>query len=95
MCNLVLRSQFCILGALTELWKMTISFIMSACCLSVRVFISGEQLGSHWMDFCEIRYLSIFKKIYEEFQVLLKSDKNNGYCAWRAMYVFDHIAPNS
>jgi hypothetical protein len=25
--------------------------------------------------------LSFFKKSVEEFQVLLKSDKNNGYCA--------------
>jgi hypothetical protein len=42
-----------------------------------------EQLGSHWKDFNEICYLSIFRKSDETFQVLLKSDKNNGYFTQR------------
>jgi len=37
-----------------------------------------EQLGSHWMDFHDILYLSIFRKSVEKIQVPLKSDKNDG-----------------
>jgi len=37
-----------------------------------------EQLGSHWMDFHEILFLSIFLKSVKKIKVLLKSDKNNG-----------------
>ena len=42
-------------------------------CPSVRM----EQLGSHWMDFYEIWYTSIFRKSVEKIQVPLKS-ANNG-----------------
>jgi len=38
-----------------------------------------EQLDSHWTDFHEIQYLSIFQKQFDEIQVTLKSDKNGGY----------------
>jgi len=44
------------------------------------------QLGSHWTDFREILYLSIFRKSVEKFQVLLKSQKNNEY------FTIRHIA---
>jgi hypothetical protein len=44
-------------------------------CLSARM----EQLASHWADFHEIWYLSIFLKYVETIQVSLKSDKSNGY----------------
>jgi hypothetical protein len=43
-------------------------------CPSVRT----EQLGFHWTDFHEIRYLSIFIASVEKIQVSLKSAKNNG-----------------
>jgi len=33
-----------------------------------------------------------FSKIFEEIQVSLKSDKNNGYFSWRPMYIYDHIS---
>jgi hypothetical protein len=46
-----------------------------------------EQLGSHWTDFHEMRYLSIFRKSVQEIQVSLKYDKNNGYLTWRPMYI--------
>jgi hypothetical protein len=48
---------------------------MSVCPSLVRT----EQLGSHWMDFHEIWYLSFFRESVEKIQVLLKSDKNNGH----------------
>ena len=44
-------------------------------CASARM----EQLGFHWTDFFEILHLSIFFKSVKKIQVLLKSDKNNGY----------------
>jgi hypothetical protein len=50
-----------------------------------------EQLGSHWTDFNEIWHLSIFWKCIKKIQVPLKSVKNNGYFAWRPMYIVDHI----
>jgi hypothetical protein len=74
------------LGVFTKLWKATITFIMSVCM---------EQLGSHWTDFHEIWYLSIFQNSVKKIQVLLKSDNNNGHCTWRPMYIYDNILLNS
>ena len=54
-----------------------------------------EQLGSHWTDFHEIWYLNIFRKTVENFQVPLKSDKNNRYFTWTPIYIFDHIPLSS
>jgi len=36
-----------------------------------------EQLGSHWTDFHEIRYMRIFRKSAEKFPVSLNSNNNN------------------
>jgi hypothetical protein len=47
--------------------------------MSVRLSVRMKQLGSHWADFHEIWYLSIFGKCVEKIEVSLKSDKNNGY----------------
>ena len=52
------------------------------------------QLGSHWMDFDEISYLSFFRKSVEKIQISLKSDKNNGYFTWRRFRVYDNISVN-
>ena len=52
----------------------------------VRPSVHMEQLGSHWMDFHEIWYLSIFPKSVEKIQVPLKSVKNNGYLTRRPLY---------
>ena len=55
--------------AFEKMRKATVSFVLSF------------RLHSyHWTDFYEVRYSNIFRKSVEEFQVLLKSDKNNGYC---------------
>ena len=45
----------------------------------VRPSVVKDQLGSHWTDFHESWYFSIFRKITEKIQVSLKSEKNNGY----------------
>jgi hypothetical protein len=50
-----------------------------------------NQLNSHWTDFHEIWYLSIFRKSVKKIQVSLKSHKNNGYFTWRPRYFFDHL----
>jgi len=47
-----------------------------------------EQLVSHWSDFHEILYFSIFRNIVEEIQVSLKSVKNKGYFTRKRMYFF-------
>jgi hypothetical protein len=64
--------------------------LLAAPCLSVHV----EQLCSHWTDFHEILYFSIFffRKSGEKIHVLLKSDKNNGYFTWRRVCVYDNIS---
>jgi hypothetical protein len=62
------------LGAFAKLRQATVSFVMSVC-PSIRV----DQLGSQWMNFHVISYLSVLHKFVEKFQVLLQSDMNNGY----------------
>jgi hypothetical protein len=47
------------------------------------------ELDSHWMDFQEIWYLTNFRKSVYKIQVSLKSDKNNGYVAWKPMHFYD------
>jgi hypothetical protein len=60
--------------------------------------ISGfflTQTSSHWTDFHEISYLSIFRKFVEKVLVSLKSDKNKEYLARRPLYIFDYTSPIS
>jgi hypothetical protein len=59
------------LGAFAK-WRKTIT---ASQCLSVRM----EQLGSHWTDFHEIKYLRIFRKSVWEIQGSLKSDTIKGH----------------
>ena len=75
------------LGVFTKLRKEIISSIMSVC-LSVHPPTCMEQLGSHWMDFHELRYLSIFQKSVKKIQISLKSDNNNRYVIRTPMYIF-------
>jgi hypothetical protein len=60
------------LGALAQLRKATISFVMSVC-----PSVCTEELCSHWNGFHEIWYLSVFLKSVRKIQVSLKTDKNN------------------
>ena len=71
------------LGALAELRKTTISFVMP-----VRPSVRMEQLDSHWKDFYDIWYLKIIRKSVEKIHVLLKSDTNNVYFTLRPIYIF-------
>ena len=47
--------------------------------MSVHLSVRMEQRGSHWTDFHEVYYLSIFLKSTEKVHVSLKSDENNRY----------------
>ena len=54
----------------------------------VRLSCRMKQLGSHWTDFHETSYLSIFRKFAQKIQVPLQSDKNNRHFTWRPLYIF-------
>ena len=73
----ILRPSCRFLGAFVELWKATISFVMSVC-PSVLLSFSMEQLGSHWTDFNKTWYFSFFWNSIYKIQVSLKSHKNKG-----------------
>ena len=70
-------------GAFVKLRNATISFVMCVC-PSLRM----EQLVSHWTDFHEIWYLSIFRKSVEKIQVSLISNKNNSGTLLEDHYTF-------
>jgi hypothetical protein len=74
------------IGAFANLRKATISFIVS-----VRPSVRIEQLGSHWRDFLQIWYLSIFRKSAEKIQISLKSYKNNGYFTWIPIHFWSYL----
>jgi hypothetical protein len=76
-----------VLGALANLRKTAISFIMS-----VRISVRMEQLRSLGTNFYENLYLPIFWKHVVKIQVSLKSDKNNGYFTWRPINPFEDIS---
>ena len=72
--------------------------LLASSCLSVCLSVCPSvrmELGSHWTDFHETWYVSIFRKYVEKIQVSLKSGKNNGYFTWRPTYIHDNISPNS
>jgi hypothetical protein len=74
------------LGAFAKLRKAIISFVMS-----VLPSTRSNSAGSHWTDFHYILYLTTFRKYVEKGQVLLKSDKINGYFTRRIIYIFNPL----
>ena len=95
MYTVIWKITFKFLGAFAKLQKVTINFIMSIC-LSVwsPIHLHGKR-GSHWTEFHEIWYFSIFQKSVQKIQVTLKSDETNGYFIWRPIYTFDHTLLSS
>jgi len=59
-------------------------------CLSVFSSVLMEYLGSHWTDFYEIPYFSVFRKYVEKIQVALNCDKSNWYFKLIPIYIYDH-----
>jgi len=58
-----------VLGAFAKLPEAT---ILASSCLSLCSSVCMEKLGSHWMDFHEILYLSILRKSVKKIRVSLK-----------------------
>ena len=58
------------LGAFAKLRKTTVTSVMS---------VRMEQIASHGTDVDETCYLIFVRIVVGKIQVLLKSDKNNGY----------------
>ena len=83
-----IKLMFFIRDAVCYLWGRDCIFRYVPKILSFHV----EQLGYHWMDFQQIRYLRIFKKSVIKIQVSLKLDKTNMNATWRPIYIFYHIS---
>lgn len=79
-----------LLGALPEMRKVPISFVISAC-----TAIHIEHLGSHSKFFMKFYFFTILRKYVEKFQVLLQYYKNNEYFTRRRMYFWDSTSLNS
>ena len=77
--------SYLLLGAFAKLRKASIRSVVS-----VRPSVRMEQLGSHWTDFHEILYFSIFLNPVEKIKVSFKYNKNNGYFTWRPIYKVIH-----
>ena len=77
--------------------------LLASSCLSVCMYVRPSvgpsahmvQLGSHWTDFYEIWYLRIFRKSVEKIHVSLKSNNDNGFFAWRPVYIYYCISLSS
>ena len=52
-------------------------------------------MSSHWTDFCEILYLSVFFKTCQENSSFLKIWQDNRYFTWCPIYIYDHNVPSS
>ena len=68
------KNEFCFYARVQNCLKRLLASLCLFFCPSVHM----EQLGSHWTDFHEIWYLSIFRTSLEQIEVSWKSDKNNG-----------------
>jgi hypothetical protein len=77
------------LGMFMKLWEMTVSFIMFVCW-----YVHKEQLDSYRMDFDDILYLVFFWKSVKKIEASLKSNKNNGYFAWRSFHIYKIMSLN-
>ena len=75
-----------LLEALSQICEKRLT---ASSCLFVRLSVRMEQLSSHWTDFHEIWYLSIFRTSVENIQASLKSDRNNRHFTWRPIYICD------
>ena len=69
--------------------------LLALSCLTDCPSVRMEQLGSHWTDFHEIWYLSIFRKYVKAIQFLLKLGTNNVCFTRRPTCIPDHISLNS
>jgi hypothetical protein len=61
-------------------------WLLASSCLSVHT-----ELRSHWTD-SEIGTMTILRKLVEKMQDPLKSDNNNGYFAWKPVWILDNTS---
>ena len=69
--------------------------LFASLCVSGRLSVHLELIGTHWTDFQEISYLRIFKKYVEKIQVSLKSEKKITIPLHEDTYIYDNIQLNS
>jgi hypothetical protein len=81
--------QVHVLGAVAKLRKATICFIVSVC-----PFASPRGLPQDGFLMKFGTYI-FFETLSRKFQVLLKSDKNDGYFTWIPMHIYYKISLNS
>jgi hypothetical protein len=80
-------------GAFAKLRKATITFVTSVC-LSVRSS-AWNNFASTGRTFMKFDVWVLFWKTTENIQVPLKTFKNNGYFAWRYLYIYHKITVSS
>ena len=87
----------CRLSEFAKLPKLLLPPSCLSACLSVRPSVRIEWLSSHWTNFHETWYLSIFakKKSVDKIQVSWKSDSNNRCFTCSPIYIYDHISLRS
>jgi len=78
-----------------NLRRATTSFAMSVLQSVCPCICSHWTVVSHWTDFHETCYLSIFRTNCGENSSFIKSAKNNGHFTCRPIYIFDHISLSS
>ena len=74
-----------------KLRKANAGYVASVC-PSVYLFVRMKQLSSHWRDFYEILYWTIFRKSVKKIQISLKYQKKNGHYTWTSMSIYDNMS---
>jgi hypothetical protein len=80
------------LGAFAKFRASTVSSILFVC-LSVLPF-AWNNLAPTGRILLKFDTWGFFRMFLENMYVWLKSDKNNGYCTWRRIYIYDNISVN-
>jgi hypothetical protein len=94
--NLIFKNTKILSSSFEKLRKATVSFVMCVC-PSVRPSVRlSEWNNSAPTVRILIKFVIwvFFEKSVEKIQVLLKSDKNNEYSAWRPIQIYGHITLN-
>jgi hypothetical protein len=86
---LICLRKISILSALAKYWNATICFVMSVR-LSIRHSVCHNGATRLPLDISSRNFMfeNFFRKSVERIQVLLKSEKHNGYLTWRPIYIF-------
>jgi len=83
------RGLILFLGMFTNLWKATVSFVMSVC---PSIHPSAWNNSAPAEQFSWLCIFECFQKSVKKIHIWLKSDKNNRYFPWRPMYIYNNIS---